>query len=77
MRPVPMRVGQLLIFSLSLVHGSAQNTGKTTRWSSDVRVVNALAEVDLSARPDYYEPLCRSAVSSGAQAYFDANKRGR
>jgi sporadic carbohydrate cluster 2OG-Fe(II) oxygenase len=70
---VPLNPGQALMFSLSTVHGSTENRGATTRWSSDIRVMNALAPVDLSLRPTYYEPLCRCAVTREAGKYFESN----
>lgn len=73
---VPVKLGQALVFSLATVHGSTHNSGATTRWSTDIRVVNALAPVDLSARPEYYELLSSSVVSDGARAYEIA-ERGR
>jgi hypothetical protein len=66
---VPVRKGQALIFSLATVHGTVYNNGPIARWSTDIRVVNALAPVDLSARPDYYERLSSSVVSDRARAY--------
>lgn len=73
MRPVPLKVGQILIFSLSTVHGTVVNKGKSTRWSTDVRVMNALAPVDLKDRPDYYEPFHSSVVTATARRYFLEN----
>ncbi|MCS6814502.1 MAG: phytanoyl-CoA dioxygenase family protein [Cyanobacteria bacterium] len=69
MQPIPLKLGDLLIFSLATVHGSEENQGQFCRWSSDVRVVNALAPVDLSMRPTYYEPLSRSIVTETAEIY--------
>ena len=74
MQAIPLKVGQALVFSLSTVHGSVENRGAVTRWSSDVRVLNALAPVDLSARPDYYESLCCSSVTACARRYLQANE---
>jgi len=74
MKPIPLKLGQVLIFSLSTVHGSIVNESNRTRWSSDMRVLNALAPVDLSARPEYYEPLCFSPVTRSAQKYFKNNE---
>jgi Phytanoyl-CoA dioxygenase (PhyH) len=73
MEPIPLKVGQALIFSLSTVHGSRLNAGTISRWSSDMRVMHALAPVDLSARPDYYKPLSYSVVTESAKKYFYAN----
>lgn len=72
-RPIPLRIGQVLVFSLSTVHGSVENIGRQCRWSSDMRLVNAFAPMNLSQRPDYYEPLSRSVVSEQAQRYLAAN----
>jgi hypothetical protein len=66
---VPVKAGEALIFSLATVHGSTLNAGSIARWSTDIRVVNALAPVDLSKRPDYYESLSSSVVSDRARAY--------
>lgn len=73
MQQIPLKVGQALIFSLSTVHGSVINLGEVTRWSIDIRVLNALAPVDLSLRPDYYEPLSFSPITLCAKKYFEAN----
>ena len=70
MEPIPLKLGQALIFILSLIHGSIENRGSQSRWSSDIRIVNSNVPIDLSARPDYYEPLCRSVVTDSAHAYL-------
>ncbi len=75
MVPIPLKVGQGLLFSLAAVHGSLINGGKVARWSSDIRVMPAFAPVDLSARPDYYEPLCRSPLTQAACEYFYGKER--
>jgi hypothetical protein len=73
---VPVQKGEALVFSLATVHGSTQNSGPIARWSTDIRVVNTLAPVDLSARPDYYETLSSSVVSDRARAYEIAERGG-
>jgi hypothetical protein len=72
--PVPLRVGQALFMSLSLVHGQEVNEAATTRVSTDIRVVNSLAPVSWSrgVRRDYYSPLCSSAVTEQANRYLAA-----
>lgn len=77
--PVPLAFGQALLFSLSLVHGGASNAGNTTRFSTDIRVVNAFAPIEWnhSVHPDYYLPLSESPVTRMAKRYFDANAVGR
>lgn len=77
MQAVPVKAGEALIFSLATVHGSVLNAGPTARWSTDIRVVNALAPVDLSGRPDYYESLSSSVVSDRARAYEIAERAHR
>jgi hypothetical protein len=76
-RAVPVKAGEALIFSLATVHGSVQNSGPIARWSTDIRVVNALAPVDLSARPEYYETLSSSVVTDRARAYEVAERGSR
>jgi hypothetical protein len=73
--PVPVRVGQALLMSLGLVHGQETNSGRSTRFTIDVRVVNSLAPVSLSrgVRDDYYEPLCSSAVTAQAERQLAAD----
>lgn len=70
MESIPLRIGQALVFSLSTVHGSRLNSGPITRWSSDVRVMHAMAPVDLSARPEYYQTLSESVVTQAAKYYL-------
>jgi hypothetical protein len=73
--PVPLRVGQALVFGLSLVHGGGINSGPHTRFSTDIRVVNSLAPVTLSRGVDehYFVPLCSSPISGTARRYLAAN----
>ena len=74
--PVPLAVGQALVFGLSLVHGHGINAGSRTRFSTDIRVVNSLVPVprNRGVHDDYYVPLCSSAVSLSAQRYVAANE---
>ena len=57
--PVPIKLGQALLFVLSLVHGGGINNGTATRFSADIRLVNSLAPVTHSrgVHDDYYAPL--------------------
>lgn len=77
MRPIPLKLGQALIFFLSTVHGSQLNSGSTSRWSTDIRIMHAFSPVDLSARPDYYELLHESTITQSAKAYLYANREKR
>ena len=74
MQPAPIKIGQILLFSLSTVHGSNENRGQKTRWSSDIRLVNALAPVNFKDRPEYYEPFCSSVVTEAAKKYLLENE---
>ncbi len=61
--------------SLGLVHGQTVNAGTTTRFTTDVRVVNSLAPATFArgVRADYYEPLCSSPVTEQARRQLDAD----
>ena len=73
--PIPLEIGQALIFSLSIVHGQEVNRSQLTRFSSDIRVVNSLAPIEWerSVHKDYYTELSSSAVTKQARAYQAAN----
>ena len=73
--PMPAKVGQALIFGLSLVHGGGANHGDRTRFSTDIRVVSSLAPVQLDrgVRKDYFVPLCSSPISRSAERYRTQN----
>ncbi len=72
LEPVPVLFGEALVLSLAAVHGSTLNSGSTSRWSTDIRVVNALAPIDFGTREGYYEPLSTSVVSEQAELYYRA-----
>ena len=76
---VPVRLGQAMIFGLSLVHGGGVNRGTGTRFSTDIRVVNTLAPVQHSRGVDaqYFVPLCSSPVGRSAARYQAANQTGK
>jgi len=68
---VPLKVGEVAIFGLSLVHGGGYNHGDKTRFSTDIRITDSLAPVKHSrgVHEDYFVPLCSSAVSRTASQY--------
>ena len=72
--PSPCGPGAAL--PLSLVHGGGIDTGTQTRFSTDIRVVNSWAPVSMSrgVHPDYFVPLCASAVTSTARDYQEINQ---
>ncbi len=73
--PVTVAVGQVLLFSLSLVHGALENESGRTRVSTDVRVANSFAPVawGRGVRADYYRPLCSGPIAQLARRYLDNN----
>jgi Phytanoyl-CoA dioxygenase (PhyH) len=73
--PVPLEVGQALVFPLQLVHGGGTNGSARTRFSTDIRLANLLAPVAWSrgVDEDYFVPLSTSAVTRAAQAFLAAN----
>ncbi len=75
MKPIPLKTGQALVFMLSTLHGAIVNDSPISRWSVDIRLKNAQSEIDLSARPTYYKPLCRSALFDNCAKYYATNKR--
>lgn len=76
MTPVPMKVGQMLVFPLSLLHGQQVNTSAYTRFSVDCRLANSLAPVKFtrSRSEAYYERFQTSPVTEVALRYEKANK---
>lgn len=72
--PLPVKVGQMIVFSLALLHGQEVNRSTRTRVSMDVRLANSLAPVKFarSRNPNYYERLSVSPVTAAAQRYYEA-----
>ena len=46
MMPVPMTVGQGLMFLTPVMHGQEVNLGSVTRWATDFVIANSLAPID-------------------------------
>lgn len=74
--PVDVKVGQGLIFPLSLVHGQEINRSDRARFSVDIRLVNSMAPIEWShtVHADYWEGLCVSPVTKQARNYYEAQK---
>lgn len=74
--PLPVRVGQMIVFPLSLLHGVEVNRSNRTRFSMDVRLANSLAPIrwERSRDEGYYEQLCVSPATKVAKAYAEANR---
>ena len=74
MLPIPLRIGQVLAFSLATLHGTVVNASATTRWTSDIRIKNAFAPVGGRDSAKIYMPLARSHATKAAQKYLQANE---
>jgi len=74
--PVPVRPGEALAFSLSLIHGQEINSSAVTRFATDIRLVNSFAPIqwERTVHADYYEPLAESPVAQQARRYYAANR---
>ena len=72
--PVPMRIGQILMFGLSMLHGSVLNGSDITRWSCDARIKNTFAPVN-ELRAKRFIALGASPVTKAVEGYLKANKR--
>lgn len=74
--PLPVRVGQMIVFSLALLHGQEINRSTRTRVSMDFRMTNSFAPVQFSRSrdPDYYMSLSASPIAQMAWRYYEAQK---
>lgn len=63
MVPIPLKLGQALVFMLSIIHGSEENTSQKPRWSTDIRIKNALIPLNKEMKKEYYLPFKSSATS--------------
>lgn len=71
----PLKFGQAVIFSPSIVHGQTINEGKKTRFSFDFRVVNKFAPIKIEKKSDRgYECLLTSGVQIIAEKFLKLNK---
>ncbi len=63
---VPLKVGQVLVFMTSLIHGSHVNAETETRWSLNYRLKNLFSPYGTKGIPDFFElyqlsPLAKKA----------------
>ena len=73
--PLKVKVGQMIVFSLSLLHGQEINRSTRTRVSMDVRVANSLAPIKWErSKENYYQPLSVSPLREQALKYYEAQK---
>ena len=75
--PLPLRLGQALLFSLPLVHGCEINAEKMTRWSSDQRLMPTFAPIDMGTRQVQYTRVNESPIALCARRYQEANGQHR
>ncbi len=70
--PVEVKVGEILMFPLSLVHGQEINQSTISRFSVDIRLTNSLAPIAWThnVHKDYWEELCSSPVTEQAKLYY-------
>jgi len=76
MAPLPLKVGQMVVFSLALLHGQEVNSSTATRFSIDIRLANKYAPIKLqrSRSENYYEEFSASPLSRVAKRYYEAQK---
>jgi sporadic carbohydrate cluster 2OG-Fe(II) oxygenase len=75
LKPLTVKVGQMIVFSLSLLHGQEVNRSTRTRVSMDVRVANSLAPIQWErSKANYYQPLSVSPLREQALKYYEAQK---
>jgi sporadic carbohydrate cluster 2OG-Fe(II) oxygenase len=68
--PIPMKIGEILCFSLAIMHGQETNKGSDTRWSFDARIKNSF--IKSGSRKDYYINFDNSpATKAGIMHYKD------
>ena len=72
MIPIPIRVGQILIFTVTLLHGTILNSSPITRWSCDARVKNAF--LPAGDRGERFIPLGRGPATKVTEQYLRSNQ---
>ena len=76
LRPVPLKIGQGILFSPSTIHGQEINTMITSRFSFDLRLINSNAPVKFKKdlTPRGYKKVCESAIDQVAEKYIKVNQ---
>lgn len=69
MKPIPLKIGQILVFMLSTIHGAILNESQITRWSTDIRVKNHFYSLNKTMKEGYYLPFSKSVVFQCEQEY--------
>lgn len=77
LEPTDTHLGEALVFSLASVHGQVVNKSTVTRFSTDIRVVNAFAPIDWARLADkgYYKEFSASPITLAARRYEAAQRQ--
>jgi sporadic carbohydrate cluster 2OG-Fe(II) oxygenase len=73
--PVPMKIGEVLVFSLAVIHGQEINKGSDTRWSIDARIKNSF--IQSGSRSDYYRNFDTSPATQAGITHYKDNKQAK
>ena len=65
-KTMPLKMGEVLVFMTSLIHGSHVNTESETRWSLNYRLKNLFSPYGTKGIPDFFELYQLSALSRKA-----------
>lgn len=73
--PIPMEMGEVLCFSLAVIHGQEVNRSSATRWTFDTRVKNSF--VKSGSRDDYYINLYSSPATKAGITHYKKNTQAK
>lgn len=73
--PIPMDIGEVLCFSLAVIHGQEVNRASGTRWSIDTRIKNSF--VKSGSRNDYYANLYESPATQAGVRHYKKNLQAK
>ena len=69
--PIPMEIGEVLCFSLAVIHGQEVNRSSRTRWTIDTRIKNSF--VKSGSRDDYYTNFDSSPATLAGITHYKKN----
>ncbi len=69
--PIPMEIGEVLCFSLAVIHGQEVNRSSSTRWTIDARIKNSF--VKSGSRDDYYTNFFSSPATMAGATHYKKN----
>ena len=73
--PIPMNIGEVLCFSLAVVHGQEINRGPDTRWSFDARIKNSF--IKSGAKNGYYINFDNSPTTRAGIIHYKENPQAK